>query len=161
MALQVFTSRIACRDPDRFDITRKSGGNAGSPFAPSWKILQPALTARREAAGLMREAVRLAKLPETAVRENEWDYAREAERLEEAAWAAYEPAFIEQMRRSYRVHRGAWDELLRRERVVLVCYCPSRERCHRGLLASRILPALGAADRGELEMPRRANGGVI
>lgn len=43
MSLDVFTARISSRDPDRFDITRKSGGAAGVIFAPSWAILRPAL----------------------------------------------------------------------------------------------------------------------
>ena len=49
MTLTVHTARISSRDPDRFDITRKSGGEAGRPFAPTWSILSPALEATRNA----------------------------------------------------------------------------------------------------------------
>lgn len=132
--LLVHTARISCRDPDRFDITRKSGGTAGVPFAPSWDILQPALDARRRAAKLDRRIPML---------------AHEAGHIEEVAWAAYVPAYTEEMRRSYRRHRGDWDALLMRCRVVLVCYCVDEDRCHRRLLA-KMLEKLGATDGGEL-----------
>jgi hypothetical protein len=44
--LTVYAARISSRDPDRLDITRKSGGPNGLPFAPSWNILRPVLAAR-------------------------------------------------------------------------------------------------------------------
>lgn len=53
-------------------------------------------------------------------------------------------------------HRGArsnnirWLKLFASPRVVLVCYCMDPEHCHRFLLRTRILPALGAVDGGEL-----------
>lgn len=34
-----FTARISSRDPDRLDVTRASGGEAGHPFAPSAALL--------------------------------------------------------------------------------------------------------------------------
>jgi hypothetical protein len=138
-SLLVHTARISCRDPDRLDITRKSGGPAGIPFAPSWDILQPVLEARRKTAKFDL------RIPE---------HAREAERLEEEAWAAYVPAFTEEMRRSYRRHRGHWDALLARSRVVLVCYCVDEDGCHRRLLA-KMLEKLGATDGGELAGAQR------
>lgn len=46
MSLIVYTSRISSRDPDRFDVTRKSGKEDGLAFAPSWAILRPALEVR-------------------------------------------------------------------------------------------------------------------
>jgi hypothetical protein len=42
VSLQVFTARISSRDPDRLDITRKSG-TIGLFLAPSWAVLRPAL----------------------------------------------------------------------------------------------------------------------
>lgn len=125
-SLQVYTSRISSRDPDRFDITRKSGGKAGSPFAPSWSILMPVISARHQA---------------------------DPHEASERAWSAYVPAFLDEMRRSYIEHRESWEALLDRQRVVLVCYCQNEKRCHRRLLANRILPALGAVDCGEIRAP--------
>jgi uncharacterized protein YeaO (DUF488 family) len=56
--MEVWTARISTKDPDRLDISRKSGEKA---FAPSWAILGPALQRRR------------AGIPQT---EEEWkDYA--------------------------------------------------------------------------------------
>lgn len=46
MPLQVHTARINIKDPDRLDVTRKSGTD-GLFLAPSWDILGPVLLARR------------------------------------------------------------------------------------------------------------------
>lgn len=148
MTLQVFTARVSYGGPDRFDVTRKSGGTGGVVFAPSWAILGPALAARKESKQLMDECLRLSGLPETMARESEFPYMLEAERIEEGAWKAYVPAYTAEMRGSYREHRSAWDALLARERVTLVCYCVDPERCHRRLLAG-FLVKLGAVDCGE------------
>lgn len=77
--LEVWTARISTRDPDRFDVTRKSGTKA---FAPSWKLLNHILEIRNHedreetdaewktyAEGYLREMAR-------------------SKRLEPAAWAA-------------------------------------------------------------------------
>ena len=50
---------------------------------------------------------------------------------------------------SYRNHRDAWEELLKRERIVLVCFCRPGKFCHRYLLAS-YLEKLGAEYKGEI-----------
>lgn len=144
MPLIVYTARISTRDPDRFDITRKSGGDLGLPFAPSWTILGPALEARRK-------SERLGQGPwnedaDGADAEQAHDDARE---ILDAAWALYVPAYLAEMRISYRRLRPAWSALLARPRVVLVCYCTDAARCHRTLLAG-ILGKLGADVRGEL-----------
>ena len=73
----------------------------------------------------------------------------EARELELAAWRVYVPAFLEEMRASYRRHRVAWERLLARDRVVLACACKAPERCHRTILATAILPKLGAVYAGE------------
>lgn len=44
MALEVWTARVSSKDPDAFDITRKTGHDA---FAPSWLILTPMIDRRR------------------------------------------------------------------------------------------------------------------
>lgn len=135
MTLQVFTARIGHVDPSVLDITRKSGCRLGKVFAPSWSILRPALNARSNAEMLrtMGKA----------------DAARD---VEDAAWAAYVPAFVAEMRESYRRERDSWNMLLAREKVCLVCYCSWESsgadaageiRCHRRLLA-HVLGKLGA-----------------
>lgn len=45
MTLHVFSARISTRDPDRFDISRKSA-TEGLFLAPSWALLSPFLQAR-------------------------------------------------------------------------------------------------------------------
>lgn len=42
--LEVWTARISTRDPDAFNVTRKSGDPV---FAPSWPLLKSALDRRR------------------------------------------------------------------------------------------------------------------
>jgi hypothetical protein len=131
---EVWTARIVSKDPDRFDVTRKSGGAAGTVFAPSWAILSPALAARKEAQRL------LTGIP----------LYQAAALVERNAWESYVPAFMAEMRGSYKAHRAAWESLLARDRVVLVCYCTDPHRCHRTLLARDILSTLGATYRGEV-----------
>lgn len=127
--LRVSTARIGTKGLiDALDITRKSGVGDGLAFAPSWDILRPALAARREA-----EAARM---------DLRW---REASEIEDRAWKAYRPLYIEEMRASIRRDRGPWDRLLALGHVTLVCYCTNNpDHCHRTLLAREILPKLGA-----------------
>ena len=148
--LLVYSARINSRDPDRFDVTRKTGGPAGVVFAPSWGILRPALEARGEVTRAL-EALLASPL---AGDEAE---AAKIRAIFDRAWSVYVPAYLAEMRASYRTHRAAWERLLARPRVVLVCYCIDAEHCHRAILRSRILPALGAVDGGEvtLSAPRR------
>jgi len=119
MTLHVHTARISYGGPDRLDITRGSGSE-GLVFAPSWALLT------------------MAKM-----------MAKRGQAAADAAWSEYVPTYLAEMSYSQRHHQEHWLALLRRPRVVLVCYCPSRERCHRGLLAS-LLAGLGAVDEGEL-----------
>ena len=129
MTLTVHTARISTRDPDRFDVTRGSGRGDGLAFAPSQSILTPALTLRNMAAASNGPG---------------------AVAVENAMWALYAPAYVAEMRASYRRDRGPWLRLLACERAVLVCYCANHEHCHRTLLAREILPRLGATYAGEL-----------
>jgi uncharacterized protein YeaO (DUF488 family) len=119
-ALCVFTARIGYSGFDRLDVTRKSAGPEGLPFAPSWQILAPVLAMRR----------------------------RRGQRAARSAWPRYVVDYTAEMRRSYREHRAVWDKLLARDEVTLVCYCPDPMFCHRTLLAS-ILMACGAKYAGE------------
>jgi len=127
------TARINSTAPDRLDITRKTAGHEGIPFAPSWRILNPALAMRAQA-----QKVRLA-LPGDDL----------ADRLEATFWALYAEAYRLEMHASYRgVTRAAWTALLARPTATLVCYCTRPEFCHRTVLA-RILVSLGATYSGE------------
>jgi uncharacterized protein (DUF488 family) len=57
--------------------------------------------------------------------------------------------YVTQMRRSYRAHKAEWDTVLAAKRVVLVCSCEHRHRCHRSTLA-KILARCGARVYGEI-----------
>lgn len=122
MPLQVYTARITSSDPDALNITRKSA-TTGLFLAPSWLILRVGLAEMKRS-----------KYP--------------GER--EAAFARYQVRYLDEMRDSYRDNRPAWDELLRRPRVVLVCYCTDAQHCHRWILRELILPKLGAIDCREI-----------
>ena len=142
MTLRVHTARLSYVGADRLDITR-AGADAyrkrtgltweGEAFAPSWTIVWPIIKLRRE------------------VR----DLGAYADSVLLAAWRAYEPAFTEEMRRSYRRNRESWDALLARESVTLCCTCTNPDQCHRRIVA-RLLVACGAVDCGErLETSKR------
>lgn len=120
MATRVHTARVAYGGADRLDITRKSAWPDGLPFAPSWSILGPILRLRR----------------------SDDPFAVEH------AWPKYVADYTAEMRASYRENRPAWDALLARGEVTLVCYCTYPTRCHRTVLAE-ILAKLGADVRGE------------
>lgn len=133
MTLHVFTSRIGSHDPDALDIARTSAGRLGLVFAPSWRILGPAIRAR--------------KGPQTP-------------ESELALWTTYAADFRGEMLDSYRVNRAEWSLVLARPRVVLECFCTPYSagvdadgslRCHRRLVAG-YLAKLGAKDCGELDI---------
>ncbi len=139
MTLRVQSARINYSGPHRLDCTRKSGTD-GIFLAPSWAILRPAL-----------EAMNAAKEEwDFYSREGAWSCGDDAKRRLDGTWRSYVTAYENEMRRSYVENRGAWDDLLARERVVLCCYCTDREHCHRAILRGRILPAMGAVDEGEV-----------
>jgi hypothetical protein len=147
MPLSVLTCRLgsrAAKDPYAFSITR-DGPPSGHPFAPSALLANGVLEAReaqrrgfRPGGGLEEKAAALAK-------------ARE---LEAERWRAFVPAYLDEMRASYRSQRPAWDALLARSRVVLACHCREPSRCHRTVLATLVLPRLGATYLGELASTR-------
>ena len=137
MSLTVYTARIGYVGLDALDITRKSAIGDGQVFAPSWSILNPALDARRRAADA-------SKLFWSSLAADD-----EGPAILAAAWAVYVPAYVAEMRASYRAHRPAWERLLGEVLLTLTCYCVDPERCHRVLLARDILPKLGATYAGE------------
>lgn len=154
--LVVRSARIGEYDgADRLDITRIGIGGKPDPlgvlFAPSESILRPAIRAREIAEELRHDADDLTKA--FSGQDRRILVAR-ADQLEAEAWAKYEPLYLAEMRASYREHRRAWEELLGRPSLVVLCFCVLRpgapQRCHRALLRSRILPALGATDGGEI-----------
>lgn len=87
-------------------------------FAPSWRILRPMLDAKRIGSSWVM------------------------------LWPQYVEDYTREMRVSYRENRAAWDALLARDEVTLVCYCVDAAHCHRTVLAG-ILGRLGADVRGE------------
>lgn len=111
MTLRVRTARVSYRGADRLDVTRRSGCHIGKAFAPSWKILGPALAERK------------------------------AGPIDEERWQEYRTAYIAEMRASYRDNPKAWGDVLSRDRVTLVCYCTDPERCHRRVLAALLASA--------------------
>lgn len=119
----VQTAQLRYTGPDRLDITRKTGGPDGLPFAPSWDLLAPRVQGRR--AGVV--------------------YTADDDE-------AYRQRYLEEMRTSYRTNREAWHALLARERVVLVCYCAEGKFCHRRVLVEDVLRKLGAFDAGEIHL---------
>lgn len=118
MTLTIHTARISYGGPDRFDVTAQSGGPAGKPFAPTWALLRGYLLKRNRGS------------------------------LTEADWIRYRELYTREMRHTYVACREAWDALLARPEVTLVCYCTDPQRCHRTVLAE-ILAKLGATYAGE------------
>lgn len=127
MTLEVFTAKLGYRDSnDWLDITRGQltnetpGGHLGIglAFAPSLALLRHYLKARTESADNV---------------------------LPDDVWGRYTQSYLVEMRESYKHKRRCWDELLARDRVVLLCFCKDPEiQCHRHVLARQILPTLGA-----------------
>lgn len=137
MTLVVHTARLgAYRGDDALDVTRRSATGDALAFAPSWSILRPALADMKRG----REQVGLARNPADDL-EGRW--------LQSAAWGRYWRAYVAEMAASYRGQRAAWDAILARPSVVLLCYCADASHCHRSILAREILPKLGATFAGE------------
>jgi uncharacterized protein YeaO (DUF488 family) len=66
----------------------------------------------------------------------------------------YTEKYGKMMESSYAKYTHAWEELLDREAVVLVCYCRPGNFCHRILLANK-LAALGGVYKGEIGRKER------
>lgn len=158
------------KDPDAFDVTIMTGGPNGKPFAPSLIIFNAARRAKADVEILESTA----RVEELAERHDSAATMRlRAAYTKRTSWETYRRAFFAEMivssgspvpngwerdvddarARGVECHREAWDRLLQRKRVVLLCYCDGREFCHRGLLA-QILVRKGAVDCGELEAPK-------
>lgn len=61
----------------------------------------------------------------------------------------YIKRYVNLMRKSLRENPQKWEDLIRRERVVLTCYCQEGKFCHRVLLA-KMLEKSGAKYMGEV-----------
>ena len=117
--MTVWTAQYRFDGPGRLDVTRQGRDPLGVQLAPSLDLLVPYKRALR-ARGFSR-----------------------------VRWAAYVAAYTAEMRASYRAHDG-WRALLERAAggVVLVCFCPVVDRCHRGVAAN----LLAAASRGTIAL---------
>jgi uncharacterized protein YeaO (DUF488 family) len=131
MPAEVFTSHVRYAGPDALWIGTviRTVSADQSPFAPSPKLHSMWLDRLQDGDG----------------------------RLSADDWRAFRYLYVLEMRESYAVHRAAWDELLARQRVVLLCFCQrdaenhNETRCHRRVLARDILARkLGATDGGEI-----------
>jgi len=131
VVLVVNTARMGFRGADWLDITRKGarerpepGGHRGigAAFAPSQRMLSEFLRKRESRP------------------EGETDQE----------WLDYVTRYKQEMRESYVGRRESWNRLLALDHVVLLCFCPKADRCHRSVLASQILTKLGATYAGEL-----------
>lgn len=172
--LIVHSARISYGGPDRLDVTRKSGTD-GLFLAPSWALLQPVLKARKQ----VRDWIARGLHPGDELERRTWatyvdGYLAEmrvsysechpckhrsphplytfhsCDRCPKDPPADWPEDWKRAWDRGARSRRHLWTPLLARERIVLVCYCTVPEHCHRFLLRTRILPALGAVDGGEL-----------
>jgi hypothetical protein len=141
MSLAVYTAQYRYDGPDRFDITRSKAPPEQKIYAPPWRLLNWGKDMRAMAERRLVDA--RASGQESAL--------RAAEGFEQWAWMGYRARYEEAMRVSFKNHRPAWNELLARDRVVLVCFCADRNRCHRGVLAE-LLAKCGATDLGEIEI---------
>lgn len=77
-----------------------------------------------------------------------WGLAERRAGRGDAMWPTYERRYTDEMRASYRAHRAAWDALLSRDEVTLLCFCHDPSRCYCGVLA-RLLVRCGATYEGE------------
>ncbi len=68
----------------------------------------------------------------------------------EGEWPVFKEAYLREMRQFYKTNRKAFQTVLRRSEVTLLCFCPDPAFCHRTLLAG-IMQKLGAEVRGERE----------
>ncbi len=134
------------------ELLQAGCASLGSPWAPSWELLGPALGARKRI-------------------EDKYEAGGSAaicQEMENRLWQAYRgggagDGFLGHLRRSFRRLPAAWGWLLAERRVVLGCFCKTPpwwptgrgfDHCHRFLVAEA-LTAFGATYRGEIVCPTR------
>lgn len=104
----VFTSRISYRGPERLDITVKSGTGLGRILAPTWDMV-------------------------LGVKAGYGDQRWQEKAVQPMTETAYTERYYALLRKRYRENPDGFIELLRRDRVVLCCYCRADAFCHRHL----------------------------
>lgn len=129
--MNVWTATVGYDGADRFDITRKSGGALGAPFAPSKESFDAAIALRKR------------------IENRQVSSERPLTEVVRDAWLQYRSQYIQHMRASFRRNPEKWQQLLTKEELTLVCYCRVPSRCHRIILAAELLPKLGAIYLGE------------
>lgn len=67
-------------------------------------------------------------------------------------WSQYKRAYRELLFRSEKEHPEEWADVLSRERIVLVCFCPAFGHCHRYELATWLIHRYGATYFGEVSI---------
>jgi len=163
MSLAVRTARLSYRGRrPTLNVTRKfvtdqigKTGKAppGAPFAPSWAILQPSKAGTKRAQELLAGGY---EVEAKKKRDEVWRLYRQlyfAEMLVSSgrpAPAGWERNVEAALRHGVRPQPEAWNELLARPEIVLLCYCTDPEHCHRTLLAG-VLQRLGAEFFGEVK----------
>jgi hypothetical protein len=70
----------------------------------------------------------------------------------EVSEAEYTERFLQEQRISARTQWTMWKAILVLPRIVLCCYEPFPQFCHRHIVRERILPAFGAIDCGEVTL---------
>lgn len=144
MPLAVYTANIRylkAKQQHALDVTRmgtwlarKAGEPVpGEPFAPSWPLLKDAKEGKLEFGEYDRLYTAEMRIS-AGMRpgHHQWNGCAEL------GWS-----------RGVRPCPDAWRWLLAQSAVVLCCYCPHTD-CHRTLLRTKILPAMGAVDCGEI-----------
>lgn len=88
-----------------------------------------------------------------------WDIVMGLKR-NEISWEDYKHKYQLMMKHSQQINRERWLEIIQQEDVLLVCYCPKPDQCHRSLLAEMLVTFAEengqvAINHGEIGKPWR------
>ncbi len=167
LPLTVMTAHLSHGDPARLDITRGGADKAratGKPapgefLAPSAALVYPAIEAMKIATFKVKEGASVAAAGKAAGDTLEVERGRDmmatGQTRLEATWDGYEPAYLAEMRHSYKTRRATWDALLEWRTLHAVCACTDPRHCHRWILRTKILAKMGCIDGGEVEAERK------
>ncbi|MHB8625528.1 MAG: DUF488 family protein, N3 subclade [Aggregatilineales bacterium] len=115
----VYTSRIGYRGADALDTTVKSGAGLGRILAPTWELV-------------------------LGVKAGHDDRRWRDQPIPTLTEAEYTERYYTLLRDRFRAKPDTFVELLRRERIILCCYCKPDVFCHR-YLAVDILEKIALA----------------